>query len=217
MRVLFSLLFVLCAAGCSSPLAHFHEEQRQRELAFQEMRTEIGDLKHALQISHTEFQILQDRLSDQENLAKSALRSKSPNDQTQAQLASCERKLLVLEKNLEKLSNDLRSLSKHAEQTTQSLTSFKDKILDCQKELAHHKQKLEGINQLKTTLGQISQAVSARSSTSASSSYKVKPGDTLEQIAKRHHLSTAALKRLNNISQDKIFVGQELKISEDGD
>lgn len=211
--VLCSGVLVLYLCGCT----HMQDEQRQRDYAFHEMRTEIGDLKHAMQGYRTELQILQERLNDQENMAKSANRSRPQNEQAQAQIAACERKMMILEKNLDKLASDLRGLNKHAEQTTSSLTSFKEKILDCQRELSLHKQKLEGITQLKSTLGQISQAIGDRSATKArsASSYKVRPGDTLEKIAKSNGLSLAALKRLNNISQDRIIVGQELKISDD--
>ncbi len=220
-------LFGLLLGGCTGTLSHLQDEQRHREYAFQEMRTEIGDLKHAMQAQRTELQILQDRLSDQETIAKNSMRNKPQTEQALqalAQIAACERKMATLEKTLDKLSSDLRGLNKHAEQTSLSLSSFKEKILDCQKELSLHSQKLEGVSQLKTTLGQISQAISERSSAKAQpsgpsnkASYKVKPGDTLEKIARQQGVPLTVLKRLNNISQDKIIVGQELKITDDGE
>ena len=215
MRIATSFV-LLCLTSCTGTISHFQDDQRHRDLAFHEMRTEIGDLKHALQSQRTEVQILQERLSDQENLAKNAQRNKPQHDQVPSQIAACERKLLAVEKSLEKLSSDLRGLNKHAEQTSQSLASFKDKILSCQKELAIHKQSLENVSQLKTTLGQISQAIETRSSAKPSS-YKVKPGDTLEKIARHNSISIAALKRLNHISQDRILVSQELKVTDDGE
>jgi LysM repeat protein len=209
----------LCLGICAVLLSGCWQvkDDQQRNYAFQEMRTDIGDLKHALQAHRTELQILQERLSDQENAVKSAQRSRPQNDQAQVQIAACERKMMILEKNLEKLASDLRGLNKHAEQTTTSLASFKEKMIDCQRELSLHKQKLEGVTQLKSTLGQISQAIGERSSSKArsASSYKVRPGDTLEKIAKSNGLSLTTLKRLNNISQDRIIVGQELKLSDD--
>lgn len=203
-------LFLSSCAG-----THFQDEQRQRDYAFREMRTEIGDLKHAMQTCRAEMQILQDRLSDQENIAKTSVRNK-PNTEHLSQIAACERKLQVLEKTLDKLAAEMRGLNKHAEQTNVSLISFKEKMLDCQKELALHKQKLDGVSQLKTTLGQISQAISERpAAKTRSASYKVKPGDTLEKIAKNQGLPLPTLKRLNNLTQDRIIVGQELKLSDD--
>ena len=42
--------------------------------------------------------------------------------------------------------------------------------------------------------------------------YKVKPGDSLEKIARTHKISVEKIKKLNGLDQDLIVVGQELKI-----
>jgi LysM repeat protein len=207
-----SLLF-LAMTGCSGgALSHLQNDQRQRDYAFHEMRTELGDLRHALQACHTELQILGDRLSEQETTAKQAQLNKS--DISSGVVAACEKRLANTEKTLEKMANELHSLTTHADQTSQSLASFKEKLVVCQNELAAHKQKIEGVTQLKATIGQISQVMNEQTaSNTATFSYRVKSGDTLEKIAKKHGLTLANLKRMNDISQDKILVGQELKVT----
>ena len=47
-------------------------------------------------------------------------------------------------------------------------------------------------------------------------SYKVKPGDTLEKIARHQHTTVDTIKKLNDLPGDKIVVGQQLQVS-DGD
>ena len=47
---------------------------------------------------------------------------------------------------------------------------------------------------------------------SSASTYKVKAGDTLSHIARATNTSVSALKQLNNLKSDLIFVGQSLKI-----
>ena len=42
--------------------------------------------------------------------------------------------------------------------------------------------------------------------------YYVKSGDTLEHIAKRHHVSVRQIKQWNNLKSDMIRIGQKLKI-----
>ena len=44
--------------------------------------------------------------------------------------------------------------------------------------------------------------------------YEVKPGDSLSEIAVRHHTTVAVLKRLNKLDSDLIRVGQKLKLRE---
>ena len=52
--------------------------------------------------------------------------------------------------------------------------------------------------------------------TSSGSSYTVKGGDTLGRIAKKNGVSIKALRAANNLSSDKINVGQKLKIPAKG-
>ncbi len=45
--------------------------------------------------------------------------------------------------------------------------------------------------------------------------YRVRKGDTLASIAQRHRVTVAALKQLNNLSSNKVSVGQSLKIEQE--
>ncbi len=47
-------------------------------------------------------------------------------------------------------------------------------------------------------------------------SYRVKPGDSLEKIAKRHKISLESLKKANSLSDDRIMIGQDLQIPDHG-
>ena len=53
--------------------------------------------------------------------------------------------------------------------------------------------------------------------TSSSSTHKVKKGETLGSIAEKYKVSIASIQQLNNISGNKIIVGQELKIPKSSD
>ena len=62
----------------------------------------------------------------------------------------------------------------------------------------------EDLSKIKNTLSSISKSMEAKTT------YKVKTGDSLEKIAKRHHLSVQKLKQANHLETDRIVVGQEL-------
>lgn len=71
--------------------------------------------------------------------------------------------------------------------------------------------------QLKTSEGKmatVTKAASASKKTSNTSTntYKVAKGDSLTHIAKKHGVTVAALKDLNNLTSEVIFAGQVLKV-----
>jgi LysM repeat protein len=45
--------------------------------------------------------------------------------------------------------------------------------------------------------------------------YKVRPGDSLEKIARSHKVAVERIKKFNHLEKDLIGVGQELKIPND--
>jgi peptidoglycan endopeptidase LytE len=98
---------------------------------------------------------------------------------------------------------DLRSLMAYANQTTSSLSQYRDHIQEIDR-------KIEEVAKLRSTLTQISKTYSSPES---APTYKVKSGDSLEKIARKHRVSVEALKRDNHLSSDKIVAGQELIIS----
>ena len=53
---------------------------------------------------------------------------------------------------------------------------------------------------------------SASTASSKAVYYKVRPGDTLSQIARRNHTTVAAIKRLNGLRSDFIRDGQRLRV-----
>lgn len=65
-------------------------------------------------------------------------------------------------------------------------------------------------NTLKTTKKSTTTSPSHKTS-SASATYTVKPGDSLNLIASKHGMSLQTLKSINGLSSDRIFVGQSLK------
>ena len=82
------------------------------------------------------------------------------------------------------------------------------------KQLNNLKSDLIFIGQTLNVKGQITAPVSKPvSPTSSASTYSIKAGDTLSHIARANNMTVAALKQLNNLKSDLIFVGQSLKVS----
>ena len=69
------------------------------------------------------------------------------------------------------------------------------------------------IGQKKSTVQQ-QQGKKEPQQTTSNETYTVKSGDSLWKIATNHNMSVSQLKNLNNLSNDMIFVGQKLVVSE---
>jgi LysM repeat protein len=163
--------------GCQAHLASLHNT-RQPEIVCEELRTEITDLKHLLHATEIEVQILEERLEKLPSLNE---------------LAGLQKKLGILEKKQEKVLADMEALATHANQTTASLSQYRDRI-----------QEIESKE---------SRTIAPKSSPTADRSiHRVKAGDTLEKIARQHHTTLAKIKQANQLEGDKIVIGQELII-----
>jgi LysM repeat protein len=183
--------------------------------ALDELRIEIDDLNRALKSTQVEFNLLEEKVKKQDGAAKvsSANKDASSSSLFSVQVNALEKKISNLEKTLEKAANDLRTLSNSA---TQAL----NKIQALEQDIASHEKRFEEVSKLKGTLTTISKAISQKPSNdvptpNATKSYRVKAGDSLEKIARNHHTSADTLRKINILTNDKIVVGQELRLPDD--
>jgi len=202
--------------GCSPLTSSVHDEKHQLELTLHEVQTNLDDLRHDINCFQTELQILDGRIKyyenalttfKQEDLEKHQVKI----EQLTRELQSFEKRWSSAEKARFSDSQELIQLSSHAKETTASLFQFKERIEELEKELAMGQRRFEELGKLKTNIEALGKAIRK---TDSAKVYKVKPGDTLDKIAKAQHSSIEKIKKLNNLEQDLIVVGQELKIPE---
>ncbi len=184
-----------------------------------QLRLEISDLKHELHTAKVEMNILEERVA-KHDAAVSSLKNPAPSKEATSvsaltfQISALEKKTGQLESLLERMTTDLRTLSKEVVGRMQTLET----------ELAAHERKFDEVVKLKATLTSISKAIgvnssvssTAAASTSSGRTYRVKAGDSLEKIARREHVSMDAIKKLNRLGSDKIVIGQELVLPDEG-
>ena len=172
------------------------------ETLLDELRLELSDIKHELHSTRIEMNLLEEKIAKQERI-------KNTHQDAPAALSQIhvlEKKIDKFEKLLDKILADLRSVSGQANKALSKLQVLENT-------LAAQEQKYDDIAKLKTTLSSLSQAITEQ--TLPTKSYRVKAGDSLEKIARAHHTTVEAIKQLNHLSQDKIVIGQELKLSDE--
>jgi LysM repeat protein len=207
MRFLFVLPFSLILGGCVSQFLS-ENEKNQNHLLYEEMRQELADVKHSLQSTQLSLQILEEKIQDQEHSFTSFKQqefTKTPRlEQLGFQVNALEKKFSLLEKAHEKSTTDFKHLQFEAGQTAQ-------KIQDLEREIAQHKLHLSDIAKLKTTLTSISEAMHPPQPVPLKK-HKVKSGETLEKIARQYHTTVSAIKKQNQIRDDRIRIGDEIEI-----
>ena len=203
MRKLFILALTLSASLHARPSSGYYINPEVDEL-----RIELDDLKHALTTTQVELNLLDERLRKQDNSKGKTLSSESL---LSSQITTLEKRIGNLEKTFDKVATDLRALNTSVAQTL-------SKIQNLEGDLTSHDKRLDEVAKLKGTLTSISKAIGQRSAdepTTATKSYRVKAGDSLEKIARVHHVTVDSLRKLNNLSNDKIVIGQELRLASD--
>lgn len=179
-----SLFLLLILAGCSPLRSSPNDEKHQLELTLHGIQTNLDDVKHDLNCFQTELQILDGRIQYFENT-----------------LAS------LKQNELEKRQAKIDQLISQVQQFEKQWATFEQAHSDSAKELqilsAH-------ANETTAALAQFKERISELEGTNKL--YKVKPGDSLEKIAKAHKTSVDKIKKLNELELDLIKTGQPLKM-----
>lgn len=197
-----SIFFTSCSMMGSSP----KEEKHQLELTLHRIRTDLEEIKHDMTSYQMQLQIIEGKIAAGDDLIATMKErfhetQKSSWNQLEYQISLMEKKSKSLEAQYEELVTQLSSLHHYALDTTKALTQYKDKLKDLEKVIASNQETIEQIKHKK-----IAPAKSDR----PLKTYVVRPGDSLEKIAKLHDTSIDEIKKINQLSHDLIIVGQEL-------
>ena len=114
------------------------------------------------------------------------------------QNGALEARLVALETKVDRMVSEMRAMS----------ATF----ADIAAQIASQEQKFTEVGKLKTAITSLAQ--SARPQAASPLEHIVKEGESLGKIAKQHRITVDALKKLNNLSKDTIFVGQKLRVSD---
>lgn len=210
----FFLGLLTLAVFCCAPSLHARPQSGYyANPEIDELRIEIDDLKYALNTTQVDLGLLDERLKKQNNAlngVKGQAGGNSSLSLISSQVATLEKKVLGLEKTLEKAANDLRALNASVNQTL-------SKVQHIETDLSLHDKRLDEVAKLKGTLTSISKAIGQQSasSTNSTKTYCVKAGDSLEKIARNNKSSVDAIRKINNLSNDRINIGQELRLPND--
>lgn len=144
-------------------------------------------------------------------------------DNHEEEIRAFEERLINQETIMDSLRNNMQELM--SQQKSQFNTSLggqekqvkqlQDKVSELEKKLVTQSQQINLLQEaLKTFIDSFNTVSAPEVETRATKVYVVKNGDSLGKIARAHHTSTHVLRELNQLSGDKIIVGQKLKVPE---
>lgn len=173
------------------------------------LQTDVSELRERLRHVKVERELLEDRIQAQAQELLDLKKELSRFQQAQNQLTGSKSDQLqtrigMLEKGQGALADDLKGLQKHLTETSQVINCLSDHVEQNQSTL---KAQVTDLKKAVESLVGLLQKTS-----SSGSSYKVRAGDTLEKISKATGISLSTLKKLNNLSSDRISIGQELNL-----
>ncbi|HSW72039.1 MAG TPA: LysM peptidoglycan-binding domain-containing protein [Chlamydiales bacterium] len=217
-KLLILVVPILFFSSCSPLKSTARESKHQMELTLQEMRTKVDDLRHDIHCFKTEMEILEGKIKHHENTLcqlKVGYVEKQEErwENMFKEMQEIKKKLVQVEQGRQNELKDIKQLSSHANETTFSLTQFKEKIEELEKQFSLHSRKYDEMLKLKGTLETLSLNLQKESNDSPLIKiYKVRAGDSLEKIAKAHQTNSQYLKKINQLEKDLIQVGQEIKV-----
>jgi len=219
MYLLLPVGMLLCFSSCSPLKSSPKEEKHQMELTLHELQTNLDDLRHDVHCFQTDMQILDGKINHHENslsgLKQGYLEKQEERTNELYKLfTEFDKKLALLQSSFHNEGKDIKQLTSHANETSSALAQYKDRINELEKQILSQNSKFEEIVKLKGTLETLAKAIQNDASRQQVKIYKVKAGDSLEKIARAHQISVEYLKRINNLEQDLIVVGQDLKVSQ---
>jgi len=212
---LFFLAGLALLPSCSPLKSSPNDQKHQLELTLHEVQTNLDDLRHNINCFQTELQILDGRIKYYENTLGSLKQHDLEKQQAKIELLShqvqnLEKKWTAFDKVQQGETQEVQTLSSHANETTAALAQFKDRIEELEQEILAQNRRFGELGKLKGHFESLSKTYSAQFKI-----YKVKPGDSLEKIARVNKTAVEKIKKLNDLDQDLIVVGQELKIPTD--
>ncbi len=210
--------------------------------AINEVRTSLESIRHEMRNHESEIRMFDEKLNNLDAIIEGVRdqisdTSKAHKEQLKGSTENIEDKISNLETATKGLVADLRLFKAHANETTSSLAQYKQKIAELEKIVDLQNQNIEHLqaamrsimdalqpnepapskNIVTTPTASSSNNItspSANTSINSDRAYRIKPGDSLEKIARNNNTTVQALKELNGLTNDRIVVGKILQLPE---
>lgn len=212
-------LFFFLLLGCSSVLFGAGAKDVSLSIALQEFRSNIDRNQYQLNSQKVDLDLLQEKMQELDKDLSTLKQqigenTKVDREVTKDKLAALEKRVQSLEKTNDTIISDLLQLKNHFNESSNTIVQCKNKLNDLDKQLSQDIKSLKkAIESMVALVPRPTKEIASHTpAASPMQHYKVKPGDSLGKIAQDHNVDIKTLKELNNLNNDKIFVGQLIQL-----
>jgi LysM repeat protein len=227
---LFFLLLASSSWAASQPYRNSRTPQNEDpSSAIRPLQIALADLKNDVRNHESEIRIFEEKLYNQESSFEHLRQQLTQDLQAQRDLArtstiNLDGKTETLDQSVKNLENlfrgvmtDLRQIKTQANDSIATLGQYKQKMTELEKLLDTQNQHMGNLEAALHSMMEVMQAKTATKEIATKEeegqkTYKVQPGDTLEKIARSQKVTVAALREINQLTNDRIVVGKTLKI-----
>lgn len=239
---LMAALFLLTTMGWAAPQQPYGQQPGLNPRSIpvddintilKQLKTGLTDLKHEMrnheaeirmfdnkqQSQEASFEHLKQQLIDDVQAQRDFVRASSVN--FDGKVEALNQAINNLENLNRNLTQDLRQVKTQFNESIVILGQYKQKISDMETLLQVQNQQMQNLEaalqsmmevwQAKETAKEIVKEIANKAS-EPGKTYKVQSGDSLGKIAQTHKVSVQALRDANQLANDRIIIGQTLKI-----
>lgn len=218
MRLLFFSFLVFSSVLHAAPKGIYVQEN---VTPIRDLYSTVEDMRHEVNNHETEIRMFDEQLKNMDSIIENMQNQleealKLSKEQMKNGFAMFESRIIALENMTKGIINDMVTFKTYTNETANILSQYKQKISELEKIILQQNQNME---HLQTAISSLMEAFQVKGQTStksenitASKSYKVKPGDNLEKVARSHQTTIQAIKEANGLTTDRIVVGQILAI-----
>lgn len=181
------------------------KQVRNTQYRLESQESELGYLKERIASFETVLETTHQEVTRLVSQAKDAIKNSSKTVDT---------KVDVVEKNIEKIAQDLKTFKKQANELATNISTIQKNLKEKEEIASLQAQQIKDLEQAMRLLTSALQTKTASSSNGKAyqKSYEVKPGDTLDKIAKELDTTVAKIKAENALQKDIIYPGQKLQV-----
>jgi chromosome segregation ATPase len=204
-----------------------HSSAEDLSTVVRQVKTGLSDVKNELNNHEIEIRTFEERLTTQEQMMddlhqqiKDELASQSESARVGS--IAVQGKFEVLDRSLKSADGvskgmmaDLRQLKEQSDDFVKILAQYKLKLIDLEKLVEAQNHQMENFETALNTVIDVLKGKDAGKGAGVkgdAQTYKVQSGDSLEKIARKHGVSVQMLRQANELTSDRIIIGQTLKI-----